>query len=180
MKFKSIILFMIFSTFLFASNNSSLVLSLLKKHGIKNVVGFVNTPSQKPKIIEKKIFIEKIKKITKYKILKTPVIYFNFNSYKLNNRDIKILQTLIKEYKNKNVLIVLKGFTDKPGTKKYNLKLSKKRTLIVKNFLIKNGIKEKNIIIKYYGNNDLLINTNKPEEINRRVVIEVLPFYKSK
>ena len=180
MKLKSIILLSFLFSFSFASGNSSLILPLLKKNGINKVIGFINSPSEKPKIIEKKVFIKKIKQITKYKILTIPVIYFNFNSYKLNNNGKKILTTLAKKYKNKNVLIVLKGFADKPGTKKYNLELSKKRVLIVKKFLIENGINKKHIIIKYYGNNNLLINTNKPEKINRRVVIEIFPLPKSK
>ena len=168
MKIKNLLLIFLFSTMLFASSNQELLIPLLKNNNINKVVGFNNSPSN----IKYKIKY-KIRYKIKYKILKTPIIYFKFNSYKLNKQNIKILSTVAKKYKNKKVLLVIKGFSDKPGNKSYNLNLSKKRSEKVKDFLINDGINKKNIIIKFYGNSDLLLNTNKRNILNRRVVINI-------
>ena len=70
---------------------------------------------------------------------------------------------------------LLEGHTDRAGSEKYNLTLSKKRAQQVKDILIKRGINPQIIKLKAYGENMPSIRTkdNVKEEKNRRVEITI-------
>jgi len=78
--------------------------------------------------------------------------------------------------KNPNMRILLEGHTDKRGSSKKNLTLSEQRVESAKSYLVSQGIKDKRIETKGWGDQKPLIVTNNVEEgkINRRVEIEIL------
>ena len=52
---------------------------------------------------------------------------------------------------NSDVIVQLEGFTDSTGSPEFNMKLSEKRALAVKEEMMKLGVEEDRIFIKYYG-----------------------------
>ena len=79
-------------------------------------------------------------------------IYFDIDSNTLTERthtQLKIVAELLKGNADKNLTI--SGHTDSLGSDNYNLALSKKRALEVKNFLHKQGIPEAQIKVEGFG-----------------------------
>jgi outer membrane protein OmpA-like peptidoglycan-associated protein/flagellar hook assembly protein FlgD len=77
-------------------------------------------------------------------------IEFGFGSSTLKKRGTKILDRvyqILEKYNRYNVII--EGHTDDIGGEEYNLKLSEKRALAVKNYLVSNGTDEERL--KYVG-----------------------------
>jgi outer membrane protein OmpA-like peptidoglycan-associated protein len=78
-------------------------------------------------------------------------IFFNINESRLSKDSLKELQKIISfNNTHKNCVVSLFGYTDKSGTDNINIPLSITRTETVKQYLIKNGIK--NIQSVGYGN----------------------------
>jgi peptidoglycan-associated lipoprotein len=82
--------------------------------------------------------------------LKTPPvkrsIYFDFDSYTVNNEDRPILQVYaqyLKKYPQYNLLI--QGKTDERGTSEYNLALGQKRAESVRRILVLFGVNDSQI-----------------------------------
>jgi len=99
-------------------------------------------------------------------------IEFGFGSSSLKKRGIKILDRvyqILEKYSSYNV--VIEGHTDDLGDEEYNLKLSEKRALEVKNYLINKGTDEHRL--KYVGmgeSSPFYPNTNEENRRrNRRV-----------
>ncbi len=69
-----------------------------------------------------------------------PIFYFEFDKYNLNDSLDKLPQLITFLNNNKQSRIVIEGHTDKRGSKKYNLKLSEKRAMALKEALVKKGI----------------------------------------
>ncbi len=101
-------------------------------------------------------------------------IFFDYNKYELKPEsflELDRLIELIKKSNNKKILI--DGYTDNIGSVAFNLELSEKRALSVKNYLISKNISEKLFKITGYGSKNP-IETNDTEEgrkSNRRVEI---------
>lgn len=79
-------------------------------------------------------------------------IYFDFNSFELNEESKQALQevvTLLK--KNASLKVEIASHTDARGEEDYNLYLSQKRAENVVQFLIENGISETRLTAKGYG-----------------------------
>lgn len=67
------------------------------------------------------------------------------------------------------------GHADAPGTDAYNQKLSNKRALQVKNALVNIfGIPAKNIMAGGFGEKHLKVQTDRPEQANRRVTVRCI------
>ncbi len=67
------------------------------------------------------------------------------------------------------------GHADAPGTEAYNQKLSNERALQVKNALVNIfGIPAKNIMAGGFGEKHLKIQTDRPEQANRRVTVRCI------
>jgi outer membrane protein OmpA-like peptidoglycan-associated protein len=131
------------------------------------------------------IYLEAIKPKKELKIIAIPEpqftrfdIYFDFNLNNFNSDTDKkftelftYLETLNGDYK-----ILLVGNADRVGKKLYNDALARKRSLVVKNRLIKNGVPEDLIQIKSLGENNPKIITTPDEQNknNRRVGIYIL------
>jgi type IX secretion system PorP/SprF family membrane protein len=79
-------------------------------------------------------------------------------------------------YKYPNSRVILSGHTDNEGNDLYNMHLSEKRNLIVKNYLMKKGVAEKRIQIINYGETMPLDNNTTPEgrTKNRRVELNII------
>jgi outer membrane protein OmpA-like peptidoglycan-associated protein len=75
----------------------------------------------------------------------------------------------------KNTTIEINGYTDNIGNDKTNLLLSQKRADAIANYLIKNGLENKNIITKGYGSNFNIApnDTETNRALNRRVEVKI-------
>jgi len=104
-------------------------------------------------------------------------IYFDFNSYKLNEKAIKSIVSLLNflETLDGNYIVYLEGHADRVGKKLYNDILARKRMLTIRNKLIKNGIPQTNIKISSFGEKKpkIITKNNTKESLNRRVTIKV-------
>ncbi len=104
-------------------------------------------------------------------------IFFDFNKSTLRPASFKSLNTLLSTMKRyPSMAIEISGHTDNIGTMDYNQRLSESRSLVVKDFLVRNGIAAKRIAS--YGrsfrqpiaSND----TSEGRQLNRRTEIKIL------
>lgn len=75
--------------------------------------------------------------------------------------------------KHPQASVILRGYSDSKGSDKYNLALSERRTTSIANYLIAQGINEKQIIAEHYGE-QYPVSDNITEEhrhLNRHVKI---------
>ncbi len=102
------------------------------------------------------------------------IIYFDFDMYNLSDVSKKKIKHFIDNYGNEINQYLVVGHTDTKGTKNYNLSLSIKRAEIVKDILIKYGIRKNNIKILGKGEESLDIFTedDTKQPANRRVEIK--------
>lgn len=114
-----------------------------------------------------------IKKDGSNLILSMPVnILFDFDSYKVKENvknSLDILGKALKE--NPDIKLKIDGYTDIIGSDQYNLNLSIKRAVAIKNYLIYRGAFDSNITIEGYGKQNPIA-TNSTDEgrtKNRRV-----------
>lgn len=89
------------------------------------------------------------------------------------------LNDLIAYLNQTECRIVLVGHADRRESDAYNLRLSQRRAMSVKKYLIKNGLKDPSrIITEYYGEFKPTAANDRPEQgmrMNRRVEIKVRP-----
>ncbi len=147
---------------------------------------------QEPFFETKKIEIPTIKKYTKLELGKTQIndckeeiskitdlenVYFAFDSDKLNQNSIQVLENFVTLFnqKHSNKKIILTGHTDSKGSDNYNQILSQKRLLSVQNFLESKGIDKSKIKITPKGEkNPAQTNaTENGRSKNRRVEIRI-------
>lgn len=79
-------------------------------------------------------------------------IYFEYNSYRINQSERKILEDIAKwlrAHRNKELLI--EGHCDERGSNAYNLSLGEKRALSIRRYLSGLGANAKNIYTVSYG-----------------------------
>ena len=114
-------------------------------------------------------------------------ILFDFGSADIRPEYHDKLDTLAKFLeKNPEAYVVIEGFTDSIGSPKYNLALSRRRALSVKNYLMQReifsaaeanigAVAEKRLVTLWYGK-DLPVASNDTAEgrqLNRRVRLTV-------
>ena len=109
-------------------------------------------------------------------------IFFDFNQYTLRGKSKEELEKL-GNYLQRNTsnMVRLNGHTDARGDEYYNVGLSKNRTRIAKQYLMKQGIAQYRILEKEFGettpiakNNYLGNDSPEGRQYNRRVVFEIL------
>ena len=109
-------------------------------------------------------------------ILESEDIFFDKESYSL----LPEAQTLLKKkaqwlIQNPGINVVIKGYSDEPGTDEYNFALGDRRAGSVKSFLIKMGVDPSRLAAVSYGREGLAETgsdkTSKAE--NRRVHIAI-------
>lgn len=105
------------------------------------------------------------------------VVYFDFDSSAINQAGSEEIWKFLNDVKNINgkYTVNIVGHADRIGNKKYNETISKRRADTVKHYLVKNGIPENIINVKWSGNIDPMVITrnNFKEELNRRVDIQL-------
>lgn len=105
------------------------------------------------------------------------VVYFDFDSSAINQAGSEEIWKFLNDVKNINgkYIVNIVGHADRIGNKKYNEIISKRRADTVKHYLVKNGIPENIINVKWSGNIDPMVITrnNFKEELNRRVDIQL-------
>lgn len=72
--------------------------------------------------------------------------------------------------------VMIEGHTCSIGTEKYNMKLSDRRAVAVKNYLVKKGISSDRLSTKGYGESQPVADnkTKKGREMNRRAELKVM------
>jgi outer membrane protein OmpA-like peptidoglycan-associated protein len=103
-------------------------------------------------------------------------LYFERDSIKLKPDSSKILPDIITTIQRREPAdISVIGHTDTLGEKIYNLNLSKRRALAVRDLLIKMGVQKEHITTTFHGEEDLLIKTedNVSNPKNRRAEVIV-------
>lgn len=104
-------------------------------------------------------------------------ILFSVNKKTLNRESIAILNKVcIFMQENPASNLNIEGHTDRTGSASYNLKLSKERAKVCKNYLTGKGINEKRINSKGYGEMQPEFTNSTPEgrKKNRRVKLLIL------
>lgn len=104
------------------------------------------------------------------------ILYFELNSAVLTDASQKLLPQVLQTVKERQPCLVdIIGHTDTIGTRKDNIKVSKKRAQSIATLLISEGMEEKAMRVRGYGEDDLLISTadNVDEPKNRNVEILV-------
>lgn len=87
------------------------------------------------------------------------------------------LDALAELLQNKKLWkLLLEGHTDNAGDSQENLILSKKRVEATKRYLVKKGVIENNLILKYFGETQPIADnsTNEGRRMNRRVVMNII------
>jgi outer membrane protein OmpA-like peptidoglycan-associated protein len=79
-------------------------------------------------------------------------IYFEFDKANLDDKDKVYLEELVKILDHdRSLKLLIAGHADDRGDEDYNIRLSRRRVLVVTKFLITNGIHKERIIQKAYG-----------------------------
>ncbi len=107
------------------------------------------------------------------------LFYFDFDKYILSEEFTIQFKELVDEMKQfPGETFELAGHTDQKGSDRYNMKLSNKRALFVKELLIKEGFPKEKLITKGFGETMPVIEDPETDDDyaqNRRVEIRVLP-----
>lgn len=150
---------------------------------------------EKKKIAEKKAKKEHLQKIEKViqqekdivtedgrTIIKTEEIHFDYSMWYLRRESRKRLGKVIEIMKsNPGIVLEIGTHTDIRGNSEYNRKLSQKRADSAKEFLVENGIAEKRVIAKGYGESRPIVKcetvescTEEDHEWNRRCELVIV------
>ena len=104
------------------------------------------------------------------------LVFFGLDSAKISDGEAKAVAAAAKFAKsNKGSNVYITGHTDQSGSKKYNMKLAKKRTDAVVAGLTGMGIKKRALGAVVQGENDPAVSrAGKKDGRNRRVVISII------
>ncbi len=119
-------------------------------------------------------FQQCVSQLIDFDTLKSTAIHFNTNKYKLNSAAKKQLEALaIYASYDKSIEIFIEGHTDNRGSRRYNLKLSKRRTNAVKDYFKSKGVAEKQIQFRSFGEKHLISRKNRrlSQASDRRVEV---------
>ncbi len=103
------------------------------------------------------------------------LFHFDFdksNMQKDTDADIELLFNQMQMFPDRRFVIA--GHTDERGTEKYNEKLSLRRATTVRDVLVKKGIDKNKLVVKAYGESQLVVPNAQTEEEhaqNRRVEV---------
>lgn len=82
---------------------------------------------------------------------KTETVLFEFDQSSISDDESKKLDDLIHKIESNLMHVSIEGHTDSKGSAKYNKKLSDKRAIAVKDYLVQHGISESKISTKGFG-----------------------------
>lgn len=103
-------------------------------------------------------------------------IYFGFDDYHVAPKYTEGLDRVAEELKEKDgAKVLISGYTDNTGPAAYNMELSKKRALSVKDYLIQKGVDVINMIVRFFGEEDPAASnkTSEGRAENRRAEVDV-------
>ncbi len=123
---------------------------------------------------ELNVDLEKIEK-EKTEILNN--IYFDEGSYELKPESMTELSKLAELiWRNPSLKVEISGHTDDVGNEEANLLLSKKRAEAVVAYLISEGLNEKNLIAKGFGESRPIVKNDSDQnrQLNRRIELKFL------
>ncbi len=104
-------------------------------------------------------------------------IYFELNSYELNEKSLSELNNVLEILtENPGIIVEISGHTDNTGSESYNQTLSERRAEQVYNEIVKNQIDQRRLSYKGFGDQKP-IESNETEEgrqSNRRIEFRVL------
>lgn len=109
-------------------------------------------------------------------VVRSYLVFFEFDKSALTPDARRIVETAARTAGNVDVTrIDVTGHTDRSGSARYNMQLSRKRAETVRSELIRNGVAESDIAIYAKGENELLVPTSDGvrEAQNRRVEIVI-------
>ncbi len=103
------------------------------------------------------------------------VVYFGFDKDNITNEAAAVLaQQAAWLNENPNAKVNLAGHTDAVGSNEYNDDLAMRRARAVENYLIQNGVSPAQMqTVISRGENDLAVQTENREQLNRRVSTSV-------
>lgn len=99
-------------------------------------------------------------------------VYFGFDSYLITPESAKILDDMAGQIRRESIKI--SGHSDSTGPKKYNMALSERRAVVVKDYLVEKGVSPEQVTIESFGET-MPIAANSARggrSRNRRVEIE--------
>ncbi len=104
-----------------------------------------------------------------------PMIHFNFNHYDIRKEEYEKLYQVAQVMKNnKDIKIVVTGYTDKTADDRYNNVLSYNRAMAAIQHLVNvHGIDRSRLILNYGGEGTTLVPSNGRSFMNRRVEFKV-------
>tara|TARA_B100000900_G_scaffold240376_1_gene204369 strand:+ start:90 stop:773 length:684 start_codon:yes stop_codon:yes gene_type:complete len=160
---------------------NSILLKQPNSYKIICIIGENSYEYERPLIISKEedlITINANLRLEFYsEIIELSNLYFSSNEYLIKEeykQDLK--KTIEFLLSDKSINIEIAGHTDNIGNKFKNQKLSERRAVSVKEFLVKNGINEERIICIGYGELQPIVNNsnNASRAKNRRIEIRIL------
>jgi len=121
---------------------------------------------------------QEIDHIDAYQQVKTETVLFHLNSSDLTDEGKQKLDTLAQNLPSmKHYVVDVKGFTDKTGSKRYNLELSERRADAVVRYLTENAhVPLVKIHVLGYGVDDPVADNHSRDgrKQNRRVEVEIM------
>lgn len=133
----------------------------------------VNSEKHKPEFKEKKNSVSECPAIDKAIAID---IRFALDSYEVTadiERSLVHISDAMNHKKLKNCFFIVEGHTDSTGTPEYNLYLSEQRAISVRNYLIKNNVDKKRLLVVGKGETEPLDLKNINSSVNRRVQFTV-------
>lgn len=118
-----------------------------------------------------------LKPIAENSLINLKNIYYQTNSYVIDNKSFFELDNLAKFMKlNSNIYIQVNGHTDSVGTFNYNIQLSEKRAKSVVDYLQNKGIEKNRMTYKGFGFTKPIAENQSQEgkKLNRRTEILIL------
>jgi outer membrane protein OmpA-like peptidoglycan-associated protein len=99
-------------------------------------------------------------------------VNFTYNSAELTpivKKELDKIVDVLKDADVKDTDVIIAGHTDAKGSEEYDQKLSERRALSVKRYLVQKGIDNKRLTAVGYGKSKLLLPTQPFNALNRRV-----------
>lgn len=141
----------------------------IKKDKVTNSKKIISNKVKPKKLIKKALTKQKKSSFIPKMLYK---VTFQGDSIKITTKISKIAHDIAKSYKIKKAnKIIINSYVKSSDSEDHNLKISKKRANIIKEQLIKYGIKSQDITIFAYGNPKMQVNSNKIDKDKRGIKV---------